>query len=69
MVLSALYLSARFGCDRENGKPPLLGSGTESFVDDGGGGTGDVGRTAALANGWFDLVDLALLEVTEDMVA
>ena len=69
MLLSALYLSARFGWDRENGRPPLAESGTDSFDDDGGGGTGDVGRTAALANGWFDLVDLALLEVTEDMVA
>ena len=40
-----------------------------SLDDDGGAGTGDVGRTAALANGWFDLVDLAPAEWTDETVS
>ena len=39
-----------------------------SLDDDGGAGTGEVRRTAALSNGWFDLVDLAPAEWTDETV-
>jgi hypothetical protein len=60
---SALYLSARFGCDRENG---ILLSGTSSVdEEEGGGGTGDVDRCTELAKG---CIDLAPVEVTDEIV-
>jgi len=59
---SALYLSAKFGWDRENG---ILLSGTSRVEEEGGGGTGDVDRCAELAKG---CIDLAPVELTDEIV-
>jgi hypothetical protein len=66
---SALYRSARFGDDLENGRPDLEASGASSLDDGGGGGgIGDGSRVAELAKGCTDLVDLAPVELIEEIV-
>jgi hypothetical protein len=68
-LLSALYLSTRFGDDLDAGNPPLPTSGASNLVVGGkGGAVGNGSRVAELAKGWTDLVDLAPAELIEETV-